>query len=81
VIHASVDRWLLPEVKMTGRRADPIEGEDGVKTRALRDLEARNRGLVLYRMVFADAVVSQPDLAAIQAFLSATVSTDAASPG
>ena len=68
VVHAKGDRWLLIEIKMTGRRQDRIEGEDGVKAKALRALEAANPGRVFYRMVFADAVAPAPDVAAVQAF-------------
>ena len=69
-IHTIDDRWLLVEVKMTARRNDPVEGEQGLKARSLRELEARNPGRVSYRIVFADEVVSQADLAAVRAFVS-----------
>jgi len=39
-IHATGDRWMLVEVKMTGRRADPIEGEHGLKGAAIQKLAA-----------------------------------------
>lgn len=70
VIHARGDRWMLVEVKMSARRDDPIEGRDGVKARALRDLERRNPGRIVYRIVFADDVVAQPDVAAVRDFLA-----------
>lgn len=69
VVHATGDRWLLVEVKMTARRADPVEGASGVKAKALRDLEQRNPGRIFYRMVFADKVVGQEDVEAVKDFL------------
>lgn len=69
-IHTTDDRWLLVEVKMTARRNDPVEGEEGVKASALRELEERNPGRVAYRIVFADEVVSQADLAAVRGFVA-----------
>ncbi len=68
VIHARGDRWLLVEIKMTARRQDAVEGEHGVKAKALRALEAANPGRIFYKMVFADAVVPAPDVAAVGAF-------------
>lgn len=77
VIHARGDRWLLVEVKMTARRDDNVEGRDGLKARALRDVEARNPGRIVYRIVFADAIVSQPDIEAVRTFLAVpTMSTN-----
>lgn len=70
VIHARGDRWLLVEIKMTARRDDPVEGRVGLKAQRMRDLEARNEGRVLYRIVFADAVVAANDLEAVRAFLA-----------
>ena len=70
-IHTTDDRWLLVEIKMTARRRDAVEGEDGVKAKALRELEERNPGRVAYRIVFADELVSQADLAAVREFVSA----------
>lgn len=70
VIHTTDDRWLLVEIKMTARRSDPVEGEDGVKAQALRELQARNPGRVGYRIVFADEFVSQTDLAGVRAFVA-----------
>lgn len=69
-IHTRDDRWLLVEVKLTARRRDSVEGEDGVKAKALRELEERNPGRVTYHIVFADEVVSQADLAAILNFVA-----------
>ena len=57
VIHASGDRWLLVEIKMTARRDDAIEGRAGLKAQALRDLETRNPGRVFYRIAFAGSIV------------------------
>ena len=73
VIHASGDRWLLVEIKMTARRDDAIEGRNGLKAQALRDLETRNPGRVFYRIVFADSIVPAPDISAVGAFLGTTV--------
>ena len=73
VIHASGDRWLLVEIKMTARRDDAIEGRAGLKAQALRDLETRNPGRVFYRIVFADSIVPAPDISAVGAFLGTTV--------
>jgi hypothetical protein len=74
VIHARGDRWLLVEIKMTARRHDEVEGEQGVKTKALQALEAANPGRIFYRMVFADAVAPTPDVAAVGAFVDAVPS-------
>ncbi len=70
VVHARGDRWLLVEIKMTARRDDPVEGRDGVKAQRMRDLEARNEGRVVYRIVFADAVVAANDVEAVRTFLA-----------
>lgn len=53
---------------MTGRRADPVEGEQGVKATEIRKLETANPGRIFYKMVFADARVDPRDVAAIRAF-------------
>lgn len=72
VIHARGDRWMLIEIKMTARRHDPIEGVDGRKAARLQELEARNPGRIVYRIVFADAQISATDLAAAQSFIAPT---------
>lgn len=69
VIHASGDRWMLVEIKMTARRDDPIEGQQGVKARAIRRLEAPNEGRIVYRIVFADEIVPARDMLAVGEFL------------
>ncbi len=69
VVHARGDRWLLVEIKMTARREDPVEGRAGRKAARMRDLEVRNPGRVLYRIVFADETVAANDLEAVRAFL------------
>jgi hypothetical protein len=69
VIHATGDRWLLVEIKMTARRNDPVEGATGLKATALRELETANPGRIFYRMVFADAVAPAPDVAAVREFV------------
>lgn len=70
VVHASDDRWMLVEVKMTARRTDDVEGQAGLKAEALRDLERRNPGRIFFRILFADAVIEAPDMAAVADFLS-----------
>jgi type III restriction enzyme len=68
-IRTTDDRWLLVEVKMAARRGDAVEGENGSKARALKELEARNQGKIGYRMVFtASDTVARTDVAAIRAF-------------
>ena len=61
VVHATDDRWMLVEIKMTA----------GLKAAALRDLEARNPGRVFFRILFAYAVIAAPDMAAVAKFLEA----------
>lgn len=74
VIHALGDRWLLVEVKMTGRRADQVEGEHGLKATEIRKLESANPGRIFYRMVFADTIAPAPEIAAVAAFVDANPS-------
>jgi len=69
VIHASGDRWMLVEIKMSGRRDDPIEGEQGLKANAIRRLEAPNEGRIVYRIVFADEIVPERDMRVVGEFL------------
>lgn len=71
VIHAAGDRWMLVEVKMTGRRADPVEGPGGSKAAAIKKLAALDPERIVYRMVFADQIVPAADVAAVRDFLSA----------
>jgi len=71
VVRARDGRWLLVEIKMTARRGDPVEGQVGLKAKALEALAAMNPGQVEYRMVFADAEVDPRDVAAIREFLRA----------
>ena len=54
---------------MTARRDDPIEGRDGLKARAIEAVAARNPGRVVYRIVFADEVVSAPDVTVVREFI------------
>ncbi len=70
VIHASGDRWMLVEVKMTARRDDPIEGRTGRKAARLQDLAARNPGRIVYRIVFADIQTPAADLTATKEFIN-----------
>ncbi len=70
VIHAHGDRWLLVEIKMTARRADPVEGVQGVKATAIRRLAELNSERLVYRMVFADEMVPVADVAAVRNFLA-----------
>lgn len=55
---------------MTARRNDPVEGQAGLKAKALEALAAQNPDRVWYRMVFADADVDPRDIERIRAFLS-----------
>jgi Type III restriction enzyme, res subunit. len=71
LIHARGDRWLLVEIKMTARRHDAVEGEDGVKARALDALVSANPDRLFYRMVFADAAVAAGDVASVASFVEA----------
>jgi hypothetical protein len=70
LVHATGDRWLLVEVKMTARRSDAVEGQDGIKAAALRDLETRNPGRVFFKILFADDGIAAPDIAAVAGFLA-----------
>lgn len=69
VVRARDGRCLLVEIKMTARRGDPVEGQGGLKARALEALAAMNPGQVEYRMVFADAEVDPRDVTAVREFL------------
>jgi len=71
VIHATGDRWMLVEVKMTSRRADPVEGVNGTKAAAIRKLADLDPDRIVYRMVFADQIVPALEVAAVRDFLSA----------
>ncbi|MEO7869238.1 MAG: hypothetical protein ABIS42_01375, partial [Candidatus Limnocylindria bacterium] len=77
-IHTTDDRWLLVEIKMAARRQDPIEGENGIKARALQALEARNAGRIAYRMVFtATDTVARTDVAAVRDFVTGALESPA----
>ena len=71
VVHASGDRWMLVEIKMISKRHDPVEGQDGLKARAMRELETANPGRIFYRMVFTDAIAPATDVAAVRDFVEA----------
>ncbi|MCC6175820.1 MAG: DEAD/DEAH box helicase family protein [Chloroflexi bacterium] len=74
VINTTDDRWLLVEVKMAAREHDEVEGRDGLKSRALRRLEAENLGRIAYHMVFADGdTVRHQDFAAVRGVATHTV--------
>lgn len=63
------DRWFLVEIKQERAREDPIEGEHGLKARAVEAIVEQNPGRLGYRMVFtpSDDVLAT-DLAAARAF-------------
>ncbi|MBI3747811.1 MAG: DEAD/DEAH box helicase family protein [Chloroflexi bacterium] len=73
VIHARGDRWLLVEIKMTARRHDDVEGEGGVKAKALQGIADANPGRIFYRMVFADAVAPASAVIAVEAFVDGSL--------
>ncbi len=53
-------RWYLTEIKRAVVREDPIEGQNGSKAAAVRDIVARNGDRLAYEMVFTatDQVVA-----------------------
>jgi len=63
------DRWFLVEIKQERAREDPVEGEDGLKARAVRAIVEQNPVRLGYQMVFtpSDDVLAA-DLAAARAF-------------
>jgi hypothetical protein len=63
------DRWFLVEIKQERAREDPVEGEDGLKARAVRAIVEQNPGRLGYQMVFtpSDDVLAA-DVAAARAF-------------
>ncbi len=63
------DRWFLVEIKQERAREDPIEGEHGLKARAVEAIVEQNPGRLGYQMVFtpSDDVLAS-DLAAARAF-------------
>ena len=52
LVRCASDRWFLVEVKREAVRGDAVEGEDGVKSRAIRAVVASNPGRLDYWMVF-----------------------------
>jgi hypothetical protein len=70
VIRTPGGRWLLVEVKMTARRNDPVEGQQGLKATSIEELVARSPEMLAYRMVFADAEIDPRDVAAVGDFLA-----------
>ncbi len=62
-------RALLVEIKREKARRDPVEGEQGLKARAVRAVVARNPGLLDYGMEFAtgDSMLTS-DLKAARGF-------------
>ncbi|MEX2546730.1 MAG: DEAD/DEAH box helicase family protein [Chloroflexota bacterium] len=70
VVRARDGRWLLVEIKMTARRKDAVEGQAGLKAKALEALAAQNSDLLSYRMVFADTEVDPRDITLMRDFLT-----------
>jgi type III restriction enzyme len=67
------DRWFLVEVKQERAREDPVEGEHGLKARAIEAIVEQNPDRLGYRMVFtpSDAVLAS-DLAPARTFAEGT---------
>ena len=76
------DRWFLIEIKQERAREDPVEGEDGLKARAVRAIVEQNPGRLGYQMVFtpSDDVLAA-DLVAAQAFADTCGSPEEPPPG
>ena len=72
------DRWFLVEIKQERAREDPIEGEHGLKARAVEAMVEQNPGRLGYQMVFtpSDDVLAR-DLAAAWAFADARADSNA----
>ena len=70
LVRCEGDRWFLVEIKREAARSDAIEGEDGLKARAIRAVVASNPGRLAYRMVFtpSDDVLAR-DIAPAQRFI------------
>lgn len=69
VVRARDGRWLLVEIKMTARRNDAVEGQTGLKAKALEALAVENSAVLSYRMVFADTEVDPRDVAIVRDFV------------
>ena len=63
------DRWYLVEIKRAAAREDPVEGQHGLKARAIEAIVEQNPGRLGYQMVFtpSDDVLSA-DLAPARLF-------------
>jgi hypothetical protein len=66
------DRWFLVEIKREQAREDPIEGEHGLKARAVEAIVEQNPDRLSYQMVFtpSDDVLAA-DLASARSFVGA----------
>jgi hypothetical protein len=69
LLRCNDDRWFLVEIKREQAREDPIEGEHGLKARAVEAIVEQNPGRLGYQMVFtpSDDVLAA-DLAGARAF-------------
>ena len=69
LLRCNDDRWFLVEIKREQAREDPIEGEHGLKARAVEAIVEQNRDRLGYQIVFtpSDDVLAL-DLAAARAF-------------
>ncbi len=70
LVRCDGDRWFLVEIKREAARGDPIEGEHGVKARAVRAIVEGNRDRLDYSIVFtpSDDVLAS-DVAPARAFI------------
>jgi type III restriction enzyme len=71
------DRWFLVEIKQERAREDPIEGEHGLKARAVEALVDQNPDRLGYQMVFtpSDDVLAA-DIATTLAFADAATGVE-----
>ena len=72
LLRCNDDRWFLVEIKREQAREDPVEGQRGLKARAIEAIVEQNRDRLDYRMVFTtgDDVLAS-DLAPARAFADA----------
>jgi type III restriction enzyme len=79
LLRCNDDRWFLVEIKRERARADPIEGQHGVKARAIEAIVEQNRDRLDYRMVFtsSDDVVAA-DLVDARSFMHACAGDEGA---
>jgi type III restriction enzyme len=69
LLRCEAERWFLVEIKRAVAREDPIEGEHGLKARAIEAIVEQNPGRLGYQMVFtpSDDVLAA-DLTPARAF-------------